>query len=98
MARLFLDSGVIVQGFVADFGASKAVMILCAMRVHTIVLAADVQTEVERNLIRQYTRRKLPSRRLDKLIADYVLFFNKARIENFPTANRNDTEAARFLI
>ena len=48
--RLFLDSGVVLQGCLAPWGAAKAVLILAATarRRYTVVLAATVQQEVER--------------------------------------------------
>jgi hypothetical protein len=48
--RLFLDSGVVLQGCLAPWGAAKAVLILAATarRRYTIVLAETVRREVQR--------------------------------------------------
>lgn len=50
--RLFLDSNVLMRGFVAKWGLDKAVLSLCAAKVFKLVLAEAVRIEVERNLAR----------------------------------------------
>jgi predicted nucleic acid-binding protein len=48
--RLFLDSNVLMGGFVARWGLDKAVLSLCSARICRLVLAEAVRVEVERNL------------------------------------------------
>jgi predicted nucleic acid-binding protein len=52
MPRLFLDSNVLMRGFIAKWGLDKAILSLCAARVCKLVLAEAVRVEVERNLVR----------------------------------------------
>jgi predicted nucleic acid-binding protein len=49
--RLFLDSNVIMCGFMARRGLDKAVLSICASRICKLVLAESVRVEVERNLL-----------------------------------------------
>jgi hypothetical protein len=47
--RLFLDSGVIIEGCVSPWGAAKAVLILATIRTRfAVVLAEAVEREVQR--------------------------------------------------
>jgi predicted nucleic acid-binding protein len=59
--RLFLDSNVLMRGFVAKWGLDKAILSLCAARVCKLVLAEAVRVEVERNLVRHATLQGLDS-------------------------------------
>jgi predicted nucleic acid-binding protein len=49
--RVFLDSGVLLEGLLAPWSASRAVLILSRRRVFKIILAQYVQGEVEDNLL-----------------------------------------------
>jgi hypothetical protein len=49
--RVFLDSGVVLEGLLAPWSASRAVLVLSRRRVFKIVLAKYVQGEVEENLL-----------------------------------------------
>jgi hypothetical protein len=49
--RVFLDSGVLLEGILAPWSASRAVLILSRRKVFKIVLAKYVQGEVEDNLL-----------------------------------------------
>lgn len=49
--RVFLDSGVILEGLLAPWSASRAVLILSRRKVFKIILAQYVQGEVEENLL-----------------------------------------------
>ena len=47
--RLFLDAGVLIQAFVAEWGAPKALLVLATVRgSFTIVLAHQIEREVRR--------------------------------------------------
>ena len=49
--RVFLDSGVLMEGRLAPWSASRALLILSRRRVFKIVLAEYVQGELEDNLL-----------------------------------------------
>lgn len=49
--RVFLDSGVLLEGLLAPWSASRAVLVLSRRRVFKIILAKYVQGEVEENLL-----------------------------------------------
>jgi hypothetical protein len=49
--RVFLDSGVFLEGLLAPWSASRAVLVLSRRRVFKIILAKYVQGEVEANLL-----------------------------------------------
>jgi predicted nucleic acid-binding protein len=51
LPRVFLDSGVLLEGLLAPWSASRAVLVLSRRRVFKIVLAKYVQGEVEENLL-----------------------------------------------
>ncbi len=49
--RLFLDSGVFLEGILAPWSVSRAILIHARCRVFSVILAEYVQGEVERNLL-----------------------------------------------
>ena len=49
--RVFLDSGVLLEGLLAPWSASRAVLVLSRRRVFKIILAEYVRGEVEDNLL-----------------------------------------------
>jgi predicted nucleic acid-binding protein len=49
--RVFLDSGVLLEGLLAPWSASRALLILSRRRVFKLVLAEYVRGEVEDNLL-----------------------------------------------
>ena len=51
LPRVFLDSGVFLEGLLAPWSASRAVLVLSRRRVFKIILAKYVQGEVEENLL-----------------------------------------------
>jgi len=51
LPRVFLDSGVFLEGLLAPWSASRAVLVLSRRRVFKIILAKYVQGEVEDNLL-----------------------------------------------
>ena len=51
-ARLFLDTGVMIEGLYSSWGASKAVMIHATQReLYTVVLVEAVERELRRNVV-----------------------------------------------
>ena len=51
ISRVFLDSGVLLEGLLAPWSASRAVLILSRRKVFKIILAEYVRGEVEDNLL-----------------------------------------------
>ena len=51
LPRVFLDSGVFLEGLLAPWSASRAVLVLSRRPVFKIILAKYVQGEVEENLL-----------------------------------------------
>jgi hypothetical protein len=49
--RLFLDSGVFLEGVLAPWSVSRAILIHARCRAFSVILAEYVQTEVEKNLL-----------------------------------------------
>jgi hypothetical protein len=49
--RLFLDSGVFLEGILAPWSVSRAILIHARCGTFTVILAAYVQMEVEKNLL-----------------------------------------------
>ena len=49
--RVFLDSGVLLEGLLAPWSASRALLILSRRKVFKLILAEYVQGEVEDNLL-----------------------------------------------
>lgn len=50
-ARLFLDTGVMIEGCTSRWGASKAVLIHATQRdIYTVILAEAVERELQRNV------------------------------------------------
>ena len=51
LPRVFLDSGVLLEGLLAPWSASRAVLVLSHRKVFKIILAEYVRGEVEDNLL-----------------------------------------------
>ncbi len=52
--RLFLDAGVVIQAFVAEWGAAKALLVLTTVRrCFTVVLAQQIEREIRRAFARR---------------------------------------------
>jgi len=94
--RLFLDSNVLMGGFVAQWGLDKAVLSLCAARICRLVLAEAVRAEVERNLALHATRLALadPARPIEA----YRRFILLSDPEVVPFPSVEAVRANRHLI
>src|SRR2546428_7403616 len=77
MGRLFLDSNVLIKGFVAPWSFDRVVLKYCAARLHQMVYAEPVKIEVERFLL-NYS----DSHGADWLLEDYDRFKSIARHVN----------------
>ena len=93
MARLFLDSNVLVSGLVVPWSFDRVVLKYCAVQLHRMVYAEAVKIEVERFLVTYADRHQA-----DWLLSEYDKFIKLARPHEVPYPNRTDVEAARSLI
>lgn len=85
--RLFLDSGVIIDGCFGRWGASKAVLVLTTMRAsYTVVLAEAIEREVQRVVARKLAMLSADEAR--DAAASVAGWLNRVRIERhrLPTA------------
>ena len=82
--RLFLDAGVMIQGFVAEWGAPKALLVLATVReAFTIVLAQQIEREVRRAFARRIATAQ-PSERLaveQRLVASFEGWLARVALE-----------------
>src|SRR6266849_10007210 len=93
MGRLFLDSNVLIKGFVVPWSFDRVVLKYCAARLHQMVYAEPVKIEVERFLL-NYS----DSHDADWLLEDYDRFIKLAQPEPTPYPKENEVIAARSLI
>jgi hypothetical protein len=81
--RLFLDSGVIVDGCVSRSGMAKITLGLATLRERfTIVLTEQVEVEVADAIDRK--RAELTPERADELLADLAGWYRHVRLERVP--------------
>lgn len=81
--RLFVDSGVIIDGCFGRWGASKAVLVLATMRAnYTVVLAEAIEREVQRVVARKLAA--LSTEEARDAAASVVGWLNRVRIERHP--------------
>lgn len=93
MQSVFLDSNILLEGMRSRWGLSKAVLSLCAARIHQLVLAQHVIKEVEGALLEV-----MRGEEADELLADYFTFIDKARPIIVPLAATHEIEAASRII
>ena len=79
MGRLFLDSNVLVKGFVVPSSFDRVILKYCAARLHQMLYAEAVKIEVERFLLNYADRHQA-----DWLLADYDKFIELAQPEQIP--------------
>jgi len=96
LPRLFLDSNVILSGFLSVWGLDKALLSLGAARVVRIVIADVVRREVETNLL--IHAEALAKEDADQLLSDYDLFFQLARPEIVPAPSADEVKRNRSLV
>lgn len=81
--RLFLDSGVIIDGCVSRWGMAKVTLGLTTLRERfSIVLAEQVEIEVAAAIERK--RAELTLERAEELLADVAGWYKHVRIERVP--------------
>jgi len=82
--RLFLDAGVLIQAFVAEWGAPKALLVLATVRESfTIVLASQIEREVRRAFARRIAVAQ-PGERLaveQRLVASFEGWLARVAVE-----------------
>jgi predicted nucleic acid-binding protein len=96
MSTLFLDSNILVAGLRSRWGLSKAVLSLCAARIHQLVLARHVISEVEGALLLVLQRK--PIVEADAVLDDYGVFLDKAKPVIVPLAARQEVIVTSQLI
>ena len=96
MQTLFLDSNILLEGMRSRWGLSKAVLSLCAARIHQFVLAQHVVTEVEGALIEVLQDES--AEEAEPLLDDYFTFIKKARPTIVPLATAKEIAAASRII
>ncbi len=89
-ARIFLDSGVIIEGCYSLWGASKGVLILAAQRRRDIriVLAEADEREVRRDLALALA--KLPSERATAIISGFEGWLSRIQVERHPLPTQDE--------
>jgi predicted nucleic acid-binding protein len=93
MGRLFLDSNVLIKGFVQPWSFDRAILKYCAARLHQMVYAEAVKIEVER-FLRAYADR--PGAEL--FLSDYNKFIKLAQPEPISYPIEAEVIGARSLI
>jgi predicted nucleic acid-binding protein len=96
LPRLFLDSNVILAGFLSAWGLDKAILSIGAARVVRLVVADVVKREVETALLIHAD--VLDREDIDQLLGDYELFFKLARPEIVPAPSHYAANRSRSLI
>ncbi len=96
MLNLFLDSNILLEGMRSRWGLSKAVLSLCAARIHQLVLAQHVITEVEGALLA--VLRDEPEELVNQLLDDYFTFIRKAHPVMVRLASAPEIAAASRII
>src|SRR5436190_12964045 len=79
MARLFLDSNVILSGLLSAWTSSHLTLMLCAKGFYRMVTTPYVIEEVENALLRIALQKQVSQ--ADSLLDDYSLFVEIARPE-----------------
>lgn len=94
--RLFLDSNILMGGFIANWGLDKAVLSLCSARICRLVLAEAVRVEVERNLALHAQR--LALNHADEILKAYQRFVKLSDPELIPFPDIEAVRSNRHLI
>ena len=95
LPRVFLDSGVLLEGLLAPWSASRAVLVLSRRRVFKIVLAKYVQGEVEDNLLELLAS---DTRLGSEIINVYGTLLRLLNPEYVPLPSKPEVDRHRHLI
>lgn len=91
--RLFLDAGVVIQAFVAEWGAPKALLVLATVRAcFTIVLADQIEREIRRAFARRIPGTPARERMTleQKLVASFEGWFARVELERLSAPTQDD--------
>lgn len=81
MERVFLDANVVLDGLVSRWSASRAVLILCAVRALRLVVAEFVVNEIENVLLVIAQSDRFTEQEINRMIEDYEKFMRIAAPE-----------------
>jgi predicted nucleic acid-binding protein len=95
LPRVFLDSGVLLEGLLASWSASRAVLVLSRRRVFKIILAEYVRGEVEDNLLELLAS---DPRLGSQIIDDYSLLLRLLNPELVTLPTKQEINRHRHLI
>jgi predicted nucleic acid-binding protein len=95
VSRLFLDSGVVLEGLFSPWSASRGVLILCRHRGCKIVLAEYVRSEVEENLLALFSS---DSRLANEIVDTYDRLLRLLKPETVPQPTEEQINQHRHLI
>jgi hypothetical protein len=94
-SRPFLDSGVLIEGLLAPWSASRAVRVLSRRRVFKIILAKYVQGEVEEKLLELLAS---DARTGNEIINVYATLLRLLDPEHVALPSKQEVERHRHLI
>jgi len=93
--RLFLDSGVFLEGVLAPWSVSRAILIHARRRAFTLILAEYVQREVEKNLLDLLAHNpELGNEAIDT----YSTLLRLLKPERIPLPTKEEVDKYRHLI
>src|SRR5713226_8561645 len=93
--RLFLDSGVFLEGVLAPWSVSRAILIHARRRAFTLILAEYVQREVEKNLLDLLAHNpELGNEAIDT----YSTLLRLLKPERIPLPTKKEIDSYRHLI
>ena len=93
--RLFLDSGVFLEGVLAPWSVSRAILIHARRGAFTIILAEYVQMEVEKNLLAMLAHNPTLA---NEAIDTYSTLLRLLKPEVVPLPTREEIDNHRHLI
>ena len=88
--RIFLDSGVILEGCYREWGAAKGVLVLAAQRRRDlrIVLAEAIEREVRRDITA--TIAALPAGKAATILQGFDGWLTRIRLERYPLPSQDE--------
>ena len=93
--RLFLDSGVFLEGVLAPWSVSRAILIHARRRLFTVILAEYVQMEVEKNLLAILAHN---SELATEAIDTYDALLQLLKPERIPLPTKAEIDNSRHLM
>jgi hypothetical protein len=95
--RLFLDTGVVIDGCVSDWAAAKVVLILATLRErYTVVLSRRVAEEIDRATARK--RAALTADQAAAFLAGITGWLERVRLERLPEPSEALVRGAMYRI